>query len=147
MSMVRTLACALLGALLLSASPALAMGAEAGLGADFLVDDNAGDFLATVAFDTPIARHVTLGGRFGAVLESSPSRFGIPADARLRLRIRRAYVEGLAGAWLFFKGDDHLRFHAAAGAGLMLARDVSMGAEIGYLDPSSMIGLRIAFGF
>ncbi len=147
MSSLRLLVCAFAGALLLSARPARALGAEAGLGADYLFDDEAGDFMGFIALDTSLVPRLTLGARFGMVLESDPSRFGIPLDARLRLRIRRLYLEGLAGGWLFFKGDDNFRFHAAGGAGLTIARAVRMGLEVGYLDPSAMVGLRLAFGF
>jgi hypothetical protein len=134
-------------AVLLRAAPAVAMGSEFGLGADYVADDNAGAFLGTVALDTALARHTTLGARFGLALESGPSRLALPLDARLRFRIRRIYLEGLAGAWIFFKGNDKLRFHAAAGGGLVLNRSVRLGLELGYLDPSSMIGARVAFAF
>jgi hypothetical protein len=103
--------------------------------------------MGTFALDTPIARHLTMGGRFGLVLESDPTRFGVPLDARIRFKLRRFYLDGLAGAWLFFKGDEHFRFHAAGGAGFLLSRTVRLGAELGYLDPSLMVGARISFAF
>ncbi len=142
----RLVVCSILGAALLWARTARA-GTEAGLGADFLVDDNSGGFLATLALDTPLARHVTVGARFGVFLESDPSRLGIPADVRLRFRVRRAYVEGLTGPWVVFKGNQHLRYHAALGAGIVFHRSVTLGAELGYLDPSSTIGVRLGFAF
>ncbi len=154
MSCLRLLACAFIGAVLLWAGSAQArtsggrtLGAEFGLGADYLPDDDAGSFMGTVAVDTPIAQHLTMGGRFGLALESDPSRFAVPLDARLRFKLRRFYMDGLAGGWLFFKGEDHFRFHAGVGAGFLLSRTVRIGAELGYLDPSMMIGVRIAFAF
>jgi hypothetical protein len=147
MSLLRIALCASLCAALAWARPAPAAGAEAGLGADFMVDDNAGGFLGTLALDTPVARHLTIGGRFGLFLESGPTRLGVPLDARLRLRLRKVYVDGLAGPWFLFRHGEGLRFHAGVGAGIFLRRNVTLGAELGYLDPSSMLGARVAFAF
>lgn len=147
MSSLRVLAWAFLGAALLWAGPARALGAEAGLGADYLADDEAGSFMGFVAVDTRIARRLTLGGRFGLAVVSDPTRFALPLDARLRFKLRRFYLDGLAGAWLFFKGEDHFRFHAAGGAGFVVSRNVRLGAELGYLDPSLMVGGRVAVAF
>jgi hypothetical protein len=146
MTLRRLAVCSILGAALLWAPPARA-GSDATVGADFLVDDNAGGFLGLLAIDTGLARHLTAGVRFGLFLESAPSRIGIPADVRLRYRNRNLYVEGLAGPWVVFRGDQHLRFHAGVGAGIVLHRSVTLGAELGYLDPSSMLGVRLGFAF
>jgi hypothetical protein len=147
MSLRRLALCASLCAALAWARTASASGAEAGVGADFMVDDNAGGFLATLALDTPVARKLTVGARFGLFLESDPTRLGIPLDVRLRLRLRKAYVDGLVGPWIVFRDDQKIRFHAGVGAGIYLRRNVTLGAELGYLDPSAMLGARIAFGF
>jgi hypothetical protein len=138
---------AALGAALLCARPAAASGTEGSLGADYLLDDDAGGFLGTLVFDTPIARALSIGARFGAFVESGPSRLGIPVDARLRFHARGIYLDGLAGPWIVFEEGQRVRFHAGLGAGVFLARRVTLGAEVGYLDPSSMIGLRVGFGF
>jgi hypothetical protein len=147
MSLVRVTLCALIVTLALAARPALALLPEVGLGADWIVDDNAGSFMGTLALDGHVVPNLTIGARFGAAILSNPSRFALPVDARLRFRFRRVYVEGLIGPWLVSKGDKHLRLHAGVGGGLVLAKTVSLGVELGYLDPSSMIGARIAFGF
>ncbi|HVO19704.1 MAG TPA: hypothetical protein VMU15_10635 [Anaeromyxobacter sp.] len=145
MALRRLAVCSILGAALLWAHPARA-GSEASVGADFLVDDNAGGFLGTLALDTGLARHVTAGVRFGLFMESGPTRLGFPADLRIRFRVHRnVYIDGLAGPWVVFGGDQHLRFHAGVGAGIILLRKVTFGAELGYLDPSSMIGVRLGF--
>jgi opacity protein-like surface antigen len=147
MKSLRFLAFASVAAALLWAGSARALGAEAGLGADYLPDDSAGSFMGFLALDSRIAPYMRLGARFGLMLESNPSRFGIPADARLRFSIRRFYLDGLAGGALFFKDNPRFRFHAGAGLGYLVARNVRFGAEVGYLDPSLMVGLRVSVGF
>jgi hypothetical protein len=132
-------------ALALVAAPLPAAASTAlGLGADYLVDPDSGEFQLTLAADSPIARHVSVGARFGAMWLSEPDEFGAPIDARLRIRGRRIYAEGLVGPWILFSGDDHVKLHAAFGFGL-LTRSVSFGLEVGWLDPTSVIGVRIAF--
>jgi hypothetical protein len=115
-----------------------------GLGADYLVDPEIGEMQLTLAIETPIVRGLTAGARFGALVTSDPTRVGAPIDFRLRLRSGRLYADGLVGPWLLFDSGDTLRFHAAFGFGI-LARSMSLGLEVGYLDPTSMIGLRMAF--
>jgi hypothetical protein len=137
------LAAALLVALAAAPRPAAAAPAL-GLGADYLVDPGDGAFLLTLALETPVTRRVTLGGRFGAALVADPARVGVPLDARLRLRAGGAYVDGLVGPWIFFDDDDAVRLHAAFGFGL-IRRGVSFGVEVGYLDPTATVGLRLAF--
>lgn len=119
-------------------------GVALGLGADYLVDPEIGELQLTLAIETPIARGLTAGARFGALVTSDPTRVGAPIDFRLRLRAGRLYADGLVGPWLLFDSGDTLRLHAAFGFGI-LARSMSLGLEVGYLDPTSMIGLRMAF--
>ncbi len=151
MSLTRLAACAAALALALAARPAHALGREIGLGADWLVDDDAGAGLLTLAFDGRVDRNVTVGARAGVGLASNPSRLVLPADARLRVRIQRAYLEGLAGPWLVTHdhhgGEAGLRLHAALGGGVYLSRGVSLGLEVGYLDPTGTVGVRMAFAF
>ena len=59
---------------------------------------------------------------------------------------RRVYVEGLVGPWILLDRGDALRGHAAFGFGL-LGRSMTLGLEVGYLDPSAMLGLRLGFRF
>ncbi len=136
------LAAAALCALAL-ARPASA-GTSLGLGADYLVDPESGELQLTLAAETPLARHISLGARFGAMYLAEPDRFGVPIDGRLRVRGRGFYAEGLVGPWLVFGSGDTLRLHAAFGFGL-LTRTLSFGLEVGWLDPTSMIGVRVAF--
>jgi hypothetical protein len=119
---------------------------QLGLGADWLLDPEDGAFQLTFAVDQRIAKGVTFGGRFGAAVLGDPTRIGVPLDARLRFRVDRLYVEGLVGPWIVFDDDDALRFHAAVGFGVV-SRSMQVGLELGYLDPTSMIGLRLAFPF
>lgn len=130
-------------AALASPRPAAAR-AALGLGGDWLVDPESGEVQLTLAADTPLARHVTVGARFGMMFLAEPDRLGVPIDGRLRIRGGGVYAEGLVGPWVIFDDDDALRLHAAFGFGL-LTRSFSFGFEVGWLDPTSMIGVRVAF--
>lgn len=135
-------------ALLLAASPAEARrggGARValGLGADYLLDPEIGEFQLTLALETPIARGLTAGAKFGALMTSKED-VGAPIDFRLRLRTHGLYVDGLVGPWIFFDGGDALELHAGFGFGL-LSGGTSLGLEVGWLDGSGMVGLRLAF--
>ena len=142
MSAPRLLLGATLAALLGWAAPAAAA-ARLGFGADWHLDPDAGSLQLTLAGDVPLTKTLAGGGRIGVLLETGPARLGVPVDGLLRLRLGRFYVEGLAGPWISFEGGDALRLHAAIGFGLA-AKDVQLGVEVGYLDPGSMIGLRLA---
>lgn len=130
-------------ALLAFARPAQA-GAALGLGADWLTDPQAGEFQLTVAADTALVRHVTLGVRFGMMYFGDGQYVGAPIDGRLRIRGRRLYAEGLVGPWIVFGGNDTLRFHGAFGFGIY-SRSLTFGFEVGWVDPTPMIGVRVAF--
>lgn len=118
--------------------------AALGLGADYLLDPEVGEFQLTLAVATPLTRQVSVGARFGAMLLSEPARVGVPVDVKLRVRMDRLYLEGLAGPWIVFDDGDALKLHAGVGFGLV-SRSVSFGLEVGYLDPTAMIGVRLAF--
>jgi hypothetical protein len=134
-------------ALLSLARPAAAR-TSLGLGADWLVDPETGELQLTLAADTPLARRVSLGVRFGAMYlsdrDTDSDRVGAPIDGRLRIRSGRIYAEGLVGPWLVFDDDDSVRLHAAFGFGV-LTRSLTFGFEVGWLDPTAMIGVRVAF--
>jgi len=134
-------AAVLLAALALARPAAAAT--SLGVGADLLFDPNLGAFQLTLAGDTPLARHVTLGGRVGLLLVTDPSRVGVPLDLRLRLRLDHVYLDGLVGPWLLFDDGRTLRFHGGVGFGL-LRRDFSFGLEAGSLDGTGMVGVRLA---
>jgi hypothetical protein len=136
--------------LLAAASATLALPAHAAsrlslrLGGDYLLDGGPALFLLQLGVDAPLGRIVSVGGRFGGLLTTSPSTGGIPIDVFLRFRLGRAYLEGLGGPWVFFNGDT-LRGHGAVGFGL-LARDFEFGGEIGFLSPGrTQLGARIGF--
>jgi hypothetical protein len=146
MKTARTLAAAL-ALLLAAAAPRPADAAVAlGLGADYLLDPEDGLFGLTLAVENRLNRHVRLGARFGAMLLSGPGRVGVPIDARLRVRVERVYLEGLVGPWIVFDDGDALKLHAGVGFGV-LSRGVQLGLEVGWLDPSAMVGVRLAFPF
>lgn len=136
--------------LALSALAALAFARPAaarsslGLGADWLVDPESGELQLTLAADTPLDRSVSLGVRFGMMYLADPDRVGVPVDGWLRVRGKRVYAEGLVGPWIVFDDDDSLRLHAAFGFGV-LSRSLSFGVEVGWLDPTAMVGVRVAF--
>ncbi len=130
-------------AALAAARPAAAA-TSLGLGADYLVDPQSGELQLTLAADTRLVRHATLGVRFGARWLSDPGRFGVPIDGRLRSRGDRLYAEGLVGPWLVFDSGDTVRLHAAFGFGL-LTKSFTFGVEVGWMDPTSIVGVRLAF--
>lgn len=130
-------------ALLAFARPAEA-GAALGVGADWLTDPKAGEFQLTVAADTHLARNLTLGARFGMMYFGDGQYVGAPIDARLRVRLGRLYADGLVGPWVVFGGRDTLRFHGAFGFGLA-TRSLTFGFEVGWVDPTPMVGIRIGF--
>lgn len=140
---MRLLLTALTLATLALARPAAA-GTAIGLGADYLVDPEIGELQLTLAAETRLVRRVTVGVRFGGMYLPDPDRVGAPVDGRLRIRGRRLYAEGLVGPWFVFDDDDSVRLHAAFGFGL-LTRSLSFGVEVGWLDPTSMVGVRVAF--
>ncbi len=143
MRSLRTVLAAVALAALAAPRPAAASVAL-GLGGDYLLDPESGELQLTLAVQGRLARYASLGVRFGGMYLEEPDRFGIPIDARLRLAGGGIYAEGLAGPWIIPDDDDSLRLHAAFGFGLY-TRSVSFGVEVGWLDPTSMVGLRIAF--
>ena len=143
MRTLRTVLAAAALAVLAAARPAQAR-TSLGLGADWLVDPEAGELQLTLALESRLAKYVWLGARFGAAYLSEPERFGAPIDGRLRIRAGGIYVDGLVGPWIVFDDDDAVRLHAAFGFGL-LTRSLSFGLEVGWLDPTSMVGVRVAF--
>jgi hypothetical protein len=130
-------------ALLAAARPASAA-TSLGLGADYLFDPEDGALQLTLGVDSRLARHLSVGVRFGAMVLSEPDRLGVPIDGRLRVRSGRVYAEGLVGPWIVFDDADNVRLHAAFGFGLA-TRSLTFGLEVGWLDPTSMIGVRLAF--
>ena len=143
MTPLRAVLAAATFAALAAARPAAAS-TSLGLGADYLVDPQSGELQLTLAADTKLVRHATIGVRFGAMYLSDPGRFGVPIDGRLRIRGDRLYAEGLVGPWLVFDSGDTVRLHAAFGFGI-LTRSLSFGVEVGWMDPTSMVGVRVAF--
>lgn len=130
-------------ALLGFARPASASTVDLGLGADW-IQGGTGEFNLTLGVDTWLARHISLGGRFGAAFFGGTDQLGVPVDARLRIHLQRVYFEGLIGPWFLFNSGDLLRFHGALGFGLH-TRSVELGLELGVLKDLTMVGLRIAF--
>lgn len=140
---MRTVLAAAAFALLVLARPAHA-GAALGLGADWLVDPAEGELQLTVAADTRLVRHVTLGVRFGMMYFGDTQYVGAPIDGRLRLRVGRIYAEGLVGPWFVFGGRDTVRLHGAFGFGVH-TRSLAFGFEVGWVDPTPLIGFRVTF--
>jgi hypothetical protein len=142
--MVRTLPIAVCAALAVALPARAASPVSLRLGGDYLLDGGPGIFSLALGVESFLGRRVSVGGRFGGLLTTSPTSGGVPLDVMLRLRLNRVYLEGLGGPWIFFSGDA-LRAHAAFGFGL-LTRDVEFGAEVGFLSPSrTQLGLRVAF--
>ncbi len=136
----------LLGTLALLLFPPVASASEVrlGLGADYWVN-RLGLFNLTLAVDGNLTRHLSLGGRAGALVTSLPNTFGIPLDLQFRALLgdSRVYLEAMAGPWILFTSDP-VRAHAAFGFGLA-TRSVDVGLELGWLDPGPIVGVRVAF--
>lgn len=118
---------------------------ELGIGADYIVDPQLGELNLTLAIERHLARSLSGGLRLGALVTGSPTHFGAPIDAYLKLHTHGIYFEGLVGPWLLFDSGDTLRFHGGVGLGFALAGGVSLGLEVGFLDRSGIGGLRLAF--
>jgi hypothetical protein len=140
---MRPVLAALAFAALAFARPARA-GAEFGLGADWLTDPRVGELQLTLAASTSLARHVSLGARFGMMYIDQGDHVGVPLDGRLRIHGDWIYAEGLVGPWLVFGSGDTVRLHTAFGFGLY-TRSITFGFEVGWLDPTPVIGARVAF--
>jgi hypothetical protein len=125
------------------AIPARASPLTLRLGADALLNGGPGVFSLGLGVESALGRRVSVGARFGGLITTSPTSGGVPLDVFLRIRVSRAYIEGVGGPWIIFTGPDTFRGHAAVGLGL-LARDLEFGAEIGFVSPDrTQLGLRI----
>jgi hypothetical protein len=134
----------------LTAALCLSFAARAGpqvrLGADALLDGGPALFSLQLGVETALARDVSVGGRFGALVTTAPTSTGVPLDLALRVRPGGWYFEGLVGPWIFFSGQT-LRAHGAVGFGLS-TRAVDFGLEVGWLSSGgpllgARVGLRI----
>ncbi|XXF77977.1 hypothetical protein P2318_33740 [Myxococcaceae bacterium GXIMD 01537] len=135
-----------LGLLLAPDSSQAAAGVRLNIGADYWLEHSAA-FNLTLGVDADVVGPIAIGARFGALLVTEPNTFGVPLDIILRANVadRRVYIEAMAGPWVFFEGDA-LRTHAAFGFGVQ-GRRVSLGIEVGYLEPEPVIGLRLGYRF
>lgn len=116
-----------------------------GLGADYWLVESA-TFQFNLGVETHLAGPLFIGGRFGALLVTTPNTLGVPIDLVLRANItRRVYVEGLVGPWILFEGDT-FRAHGAFGFGLQ-SNAFTFGVEVGYLSPEPSLGLRLGYRF
>jgi hypothetical protein len=141
----------LLGGLLALAallSPARSEATEVrlNLGADYQLETTP-FFHVTGAVDFLKLGPVALGGRFGVLLATQPNTLGIPLDLSLRLTPGRTplYLEALVGPWIFLAGDT-FRAHGAFGFGFQ-GRSLSLGLEVGWLEPRPHVGLRLGWRF
>jgi len=132
-------------ALLAVARPAWA-GTALGLGADYLTVPGAGSLQLTLAADTGLARNLTAGARIGVLIATDRIGPAVPIDARLRFYVRGLYVDGLVGPWIFFGDDKAVRVHGAIGFGIT-RRGWQLGLEVGYVDPTATVGVRVAWPF
>lgn len=135
-------AAVLLAFLLAVGTPAAARAAVTlRLGADYHTSQIA-LFGLTLGVTTPLARSLTVGGRFGGFASAPSLGFGATADLELHLNLGRVYLEGLVGPWLFFNSLQ-LVPHGAFGFGLH-AGAVTFGVELGWAA-GAMAGLRLAW--
>ncbi len=135
-----------LGLLLAPSDSRAAADVRLNLGAEYWVDASPG-FDLTLGVSGDVVGPVAIGGRFGAILFTKGNTIGVPLDISLRANIadRRVYIEGLAGPWIFFEGDT-FRAHAAFGFGIQ-GKSISLGLEVGYLEPEPIVGLKLGWRF
>jgi hypothetical protein len=116
------------------------------LGADYQLETTP-FFHVTGAVDFVQLGPFAIGGRFGVLLATQSNTLGIPLDLSLRLTPRRTplYLEALVGPWLFLGGDT-FRGHGAFGFGFQ-GRSVSLGLEVGWLEPRPHVGVRLGWRF
>ncbi|GAC1346432.1 MAG: hypothetical protein NVS2B9_08120 [Myxococcales bacterium] len=138
-------------ALALTLAPRARAEARLGLGVDYLLSDRAafridlqGDLPLLVGAGRNPSLRIAATGRAGGLVTASPAVGAAPLDLGIRVGVGRAYVEALAGPWIFFSGDA-VRGHGALGFGFG-SRGVSVGLEIGALTGTSgLVGGRLAF--
>jgi hypothetical protein len=117
-----------------------------GLGGHYWVDRGA-LFDLNLSLAAPVLEPLSIGGRFGLMLETGGNSVGLPLDILLRLRLGRSplYLEGTFGPWIFFSGDT-FRGHAALGFGAQV-NSLSIGVEAGVLGSDALLGLRLGLRF
>lgn len=135
-----------LGLLLAPASSQAAADVRIGLGADYWLEHSAA-FSFTLGVDADVVGPIAIGARFGAMLVTTGNSLAVPADVVLRANVanRRVYIEAMAGPWIFFKGDT-FHAHGALGFGIQ-GKSVSLGIEVGYLEPEPIVGARLGWRF
>ena len=109
--------------------------------------DGSGMFHLTLAVDGVLARRVSVGGRFGALITDYYGGYqglGVPLDILIRASVGqgRVYLEGFLGPWIMFGPYDPVRIHAAFGFGLQ-NKNITFGVEVGYLSPRAIVGVRL----
>ncbi len=125
------------------AAPVARADTRLGLGADYAFDQR-GIFSLNLAADAPVSRRLSLTGRVGGLVTSSPSTAGLPLDVGVRFHSRGVYVEALFGPWIFFTGEA-VRGHAGFGIGLE-SRRAFLGIEggaLGFSGGTALLGTRL----
>jgi hypothetical protein len=79
-------------------------------------------------------------------LNQPTSRFGVPLDAFVRVKLAIVYLEALGGMYWVPSSVDPIRAHLAGGVGLQIWK-FSFGVEVGYLQPSLNVLGRVGFTF
>lgn len=143
MRLVKPVILALLVSFALVPKPASAVSYRLGLGADYWFEQT-GIFSLTLGIYQPVMHRFAVGGRFGLGLVTSPSTVNMPLDMVLRFGLGRMYyLEGVVGPWIFFRGTT-VRAHVGGGFGVDIGK-LSIGAELAYLDPNAILGIRLGF--
>ena len=133
-------------AVLLAPSASEAADLRLTLGADYHLNDGA-LFGLTGAVDFHMTGPLYLGPRVGFLVSTRENGLGLPLDLNLRVSPRNTpvYLDLLLGPWIFLQGDS-LRAHAGVGFGYQ-GRSFGIGLEVGYLEPSPIIGLHAGWRF
>jgi hypothetical protein len=133
----------LLGALAVAPRPVQAQEFDLGVGADFWTEGNGVGLFTFVGLHRGASRPGSSSVSPGLLphhCQRGPGRY--PLDFKMRLTVGKAYVDGFAGPWFFFKGTA-VRAHVGVGAA-KLGR-ILLGGEVSYLISGATFGGRLTF--
>lgn len=105
-----------------------------------------GLFDVTLGVRQHLARHLALGFRTGVLLTTDGPAVGTPLDLSFRVVVHPVYFEVLGGPTFIFNQGSPLRGHVAFGFGGYLG-PVTLGVEVGYLTPTAVVMLQLAYAF
>lgn len=133
------------GAVLFFATPAQAVRFELGAGGGAWFTTT-GIFNVNLGVRHAFTRHLGIGFRTGVLLTTDGPAVGTPLDLSFRVSVRPVYFDLVGGPTFIFNQGQVLRGHVAFGFGGYLG-PVTLGVEVGYLTPTAILRLILAYQF